>query len=102
MWTPWHAVDEVLNRAVVVSFLRADLAQDEQSRATVRTAARTAGSGVGHVFDYGEGQDVDGTPVVYVVADSPQAWPPGDDCSVPARPARHRRAVSAKPSDLTE
>jgi serine/threonine-protein kinase len=66
----WEGTDVVLDRAVAVKILRAELADDDAFRRRFRAEARTAGRvphpGIAAVFDYGE-TTVDGRGLAYLV-----------------------------------
>jgi serine/threonine-protein kinase len=66
----WEGSDVVLDRAVAVKILRAELADDDAFRRRFRAEARTAGRvphpGIASVYDYGE-TSVDGKGLAYLV-----------------------------------
>ncbi len=66
----WEGSDVVLDRAVAVKILRAELADDDAFRRRFRAEARTAGRvphpGIASVYDYGETY-VDGKGLAYLV-----------------------------------
>ncbi len=66
----WEGSDVVLDRAVAVKILRAELADDDAFRRRFRAEARTAGRvphpGIAAVYDYGE-TFVDGKGLAYLV-----------------------------------
>jgi serine/threonine-protein kinase len=66
----WEGSDVVLDRAVAVKILRAELADDDAFRRRFRAEARTAGRvphpGIAAVYDYGETL-VDGKGLAYLV-----------------------------------
>lgn len=66
----WEGTDVVLDRAVAVKILRAELADDDAFRRRFRAEARVAGRvphpGVASVYDYGE-TSVDGKGLAYLV-----------------------------------
>jgi serine/threonine-protein kinase len=67
----WQARDELLERAVAVKVLAADLAADSRFRALVRAEARAAAAlvhpHVTTVYDYGEAFNDDGQVIAFVV-----------------------------------
>ena len=66
----WEGSDVVLDRAVAVKILRAELADDDAFRRRFRAEARTAGRvphpGIAAVYDYGE-TSVEGRSLAYLV-----------------------------------
>ena len=66
----WEGSDVVLDRAVAVKILRAELADDDAFRRRFRAEARTAGRvphpGIAAVYDYGE-TSVEGRALAYLV-----------------------------------
>ncbi len=66
----WEGTDVVLDRAVAVKILRAELADDDAFRRRFRAEARVAGRvphpGIASVYDYGE-TSVDGKGLAYLV-----------------------------------
>ena len=62
----WKATDQVLERAVAVKLLRADLIDSEDFRRRFRVEARLAAGlshpGIAHVYDYAEDDHADGDP----------------------------------------
>ncbi len=85
----WKATDQVLERAVAVKLVRADLIDSEDFRRRFRAEARLAAGlshpGIAHVYDYSE-EVSDGQRLAFLVMEFVDGQPLSDRLARPDRP----------------